>query len=58
MVKITPELAQRVINYLAKKPYEEVYKLIAELTKQANANDKPVDTLPVRAKKATAPAQS
>lgn len=41
MVKITHELAQRLINYMAKQPYEEVYKLIAELTKQANAEEKP-----------------
>jgi hypothetical protein len=30
------ELAQALINYLATQPYQSVYILIGELTKQAN----------------------
>ena len=31
--KITSELAQEILNYLWTKPFIEVHKLIAELTK-------------------------
>lgn len=38
-IKITEQLAQEILNYLALKPYREVYKLIATLQKQADECD-------------------
>jgi len=35
-MEITNELAQAVVNYLATKPYTEVFGLIAELQRQAS----------------------
>jgi hypothetical protein len=34
-MKITQELAQAIVQYLATKPYSEVFQLINELQKQA-----------------------
>lgn len=35
-MKITLELAQAITDYLATKPFGEVYKLVSELQKQSN----------------------
>lgn len=40
-MNITTELAQAILNYLASKPYAEVFRLVEELTKQINTQPKP-----------------
>lgn len=37
-INISVELAQAIINYLARQPYGEVFQLIGELTNQAKVN--------------------
>lgn len=32
MINLKPELIEKILNYLAKKPYYEVAHLIAEIT--------------------------
>ena len=39
-MEITKELGQKIVNYLASKPYVEVFQLIGELQQQANASNK------------------
>jgi hypothetical protein len=48
-VKIDVELLQKTVNYLQKKPYEEVYQLIHEIITEANKEDAKIEnteTLP------------
>jgi hypothetical protein len=48
-MNITKELAQAVLNYLATQPYQNVYQLIAELSRQANAKpEEPKTEEPVK----------
>ena len=35
-VELTIELVNEILNYLAKKPYIEVFGMINEITKQSN----------------------
>lgn len=37
--KISQELAQAILNYLAEKPYKETFMLIAELQKLTPVNN-------------------
>lgn len=46
MIKITEELAQNILNYLATKPYKEVYLMIDHLKRQANEEKGPTPRIP------------
>jgi len=38
MYKISPELLQKILDYLAVKPYAEVYNIIQEIQKLEQIN--------------------
>ena len=40
-LKISQELAQKLVNYLAKQPYVEVFQLISELGKLKQVEEEP-----------------
>ena len=42
--EITQDLAQALLNYLAKKPYRETFQLIAEIQKLKPIEEEPVKT--------------
>ncbi len=41
-ITITEDLTQRLVSYLGKKPYNEVYQLIDNLLAQVNASNEPL----------------
>ena len=45
MYKISPEYLQKIVNYLAARPYQEVFELINVLTKleQVKEPEEPVE---------------
>ena len=43
MFKIEEQLANAVLQYLASRPYGEVFQLIAALTKLEKVEEKPVE---------------
>ena len=47
-ITITTDLAQAVLNYLATQPYQAVFQLIGELSKQANTQPEAPETEPVK----------